>query len=131
MDDDRTIIGSVVPPIGKDDPGLLVTVMRASAITEQLVSGSSNLSTGEPLRPDSIFYVGSLAKQFTAACIALLSRDGALDLSDPIGRFVVGLPTWADPITLEHLLHHTGGLPRAYRPAGGISPDGVPGWSDD
>ena len=37
---------------------------------------------------DSIFYVGSIAKQFVAACIALLEREGALALDDPVSRYV-------------------------------------------
>jgi CubicO group peptidase (beta-lactamase class C family) len=131
MSDERTRIGSLVPEVGNDDPGLLVAVVHRSRIAASYVAGAANLDTGEPLRADSIFYVGSLAKQFVAACVALLWREGALELSDPINRFVDGLPAWAGPITLQHLLHHTGGLPNAYRPAGGIGPGGVPGWGDD
>src|SRR5437016_5636226 len=117
MSHERTMIDALLPEVGSDDPGLLVAVVQGSRITQTHLAGASDLSTGEPLRGDSIFYVGSLAKQFVAACVALLSRDGALVLSDPIGRFVDDLPSWADPITLQHLLHHTGGLPNAYRPA--------------
>ena len=44
--------------------------------------------------PDSIFYVGSIAKQFVAACIALLEREGALALDDPVAAYVPDLPAW-------------------------------------
>ena len=43
---------------------------------------------------DSIFYVGSIAKQFVAACIALLEREGALALDDPVAAYVPDLPAW-------------------------------------
>ena len=42
--------------------------------------GTANIATGAPLSGDAVFYVGSLAKQFVAACVALLWRDGVLDL---------------------------------------------------
>jgi CubicO group peptidase (beta-lactamase class C family) len=43
---------------------------------------------------DAIFYVGSIAKQFVAACVAILERDGALELGDPVARYVPRLPAW-------------------------------------
>ena len=88
------------------------------------------MGTGEPIRVDSIFYAGSIAKQFVAACVALLWRDGVLDLQASIRDYVPGLPDWWSRVRLHHLIHHTGGLPRSYRPAGGIDPEGVPAWGN-
>jgi len=51
-----------------------------------------------------------MSKQFTAAVIALLARDGTLSLDDDVRRFVPELPSYESPITIRNLLHHTSGL---------------------
>ena len=60
---------------------------------------------------DSVAYAGSLAKQVTGACAALLARDGALDLEAPVAGWLPELPPWARRIRVRHLIHHTAGLP--------------------
>ena len=80
---------------------------------------------------DSIFYVGSIAKQFVAACIALLERDGALALDDPVSRSTCReLPAWGERVTIDHLVHHTGGVKERSRSGPGVPVDGVPAWGN-
>jgi CubicO group peptidase (beta-lactamase class C family) len=114
------------------EPGLIVA-MRGPGAEDRLGygQGTGNIATREPLTTRSIFYVGSLAKQFVAACVAILAHEGTIDLQDPIAMYVPKLPAWGDRVHLEHLIHHTGGLPQAYRPSGGIDPAGVPGWGNE
>jgi CubicO group peptidase (beta-lactamase class C family) len=59
---------------------------------------------------DTVFSVGSVTKQFTAAAILKLEEQGALTTNDPIQRFVGGVPADKAGITLHHLLTHTSGL---------------------
>ena len=65
----------------------------------------------------------------TKGSVALLWRDGALDPSDPIARFVDGLPAWGQRVTIDHLVHHTAGLPPPPYGPDGLAPEGVPAWS--
>ena len=65
-----------------------------------------------PMREDSIFDIGSVSKQFTAAVILLLRRDGLLDLDDEITKFFPEIPFQG--ITVRHLLTHTSGLPDCF-----------------
>ena len=58
-------------------------------------TGAADVSTGGRSLPDSVFYVGSIAKQFVAACVAMLEHDGELDLGDPVSRFVPSMAAWA------------------------------------
>jgi CubicO group peptidase (beta-lactamase class C family) len=60
---------------------------------------------------DSVAYAGSLAKQVTGACAALLARDGALDVEAPIAGWLPELPGWSGAVRVRHLIHHTAGLP--------------------
>ena len=67
--------------------------------------------TGEPLRSATVTYAASLAKQITAACAALLVRDGALEIEDPLAKWLPELPAWAASVQVRHLLWHTAALP--------------------
>ena len=58
--------------------------------------------------------VGSISKQFTAACVLLLAQDGKLTLDDPVERWYPEL-TRASDVTLRMLLSHTSGY-RDYAP---------------
>ena len=75
----------------------------------RVLDGRHGLRPRRSLAADSIFYVGSIAKQFVAACVAFLERDGALDLDEPVSRYVPRLPDWGERVTIRHLVHHTGG----------------------
>ena len=78
----------------------------------------------------AIFYVGSIAKQLVAACVAFLERDGALGLEDPVSRFVPRLPPWGHLVTIRHLIHHTSGVKERERTGPGVPPEGVPAWGN-
>jgi len=58
----------------------------------------------------TVFDIGSTSKQFTAASILLLAQDGKLALTDSVREYVPELPQYFDKVTLDHLLHHTGGV---------------------
>jgi CubicO group peptidase (beta-lactamase class C family) len=58
----------------------------------------------------TVFDIGSTSKQFTAASVLLLAQDGKLALDDSVRKYVPELPGYFDQVTLDHLLHHTGGV---------------------
>ncbi len=60
--------------------------------------------------PETIFEAGSVSKQFTAAAVLLLAREGKLSLDDPVRKYVPELPDYGTPLTIRHMLHHTSGL---------------------
>jgi CubicO group peptidase (beta-lactamase class C family) len=96
----------------------------------RLVPGTTDPSTEDPIDEDSIFYVGSIAKQFVAACVALLDRDGAIELGDSASHYVPHLPPWGDRMTIRQLVHHTGGVKERERTGPGVPVDGVPAWGN-
>src|SRR5690349_2864112 len=61
--------------------------------------------------PNTPFFIGSLAKQFTATAILSLEADGKLELDDSLGAFFKNVPPDKRGVTLRHLLSHTSGLP--------------------
>ncbi len=58
---------------------------------------------------NSIFQIGSITKQFTAAIILQLAEEKKLSLKDTLGKYFPGF-TNGDKITIEHLLTHTSGM---------------------
>ena len=49
--------------------------------------------------PETIFEAGSVSKQFTAAAVLLLAREGKLSLDDPVRKYIPELPDYAAPAT--------------------------------
>lgn len=59
---------------------------------------------------DTLFDIGSLTKQFTAAAMLILAERGALDLSDPLAAYFETVPADKADITLHQLITHSSGL---------------------
>jgi len=98
-----------------DSPGCALGVYRDGQIVYENGYGMANLDWGIPIDPATVFYVGSVSKQFTAASILLLARGGELSLDDDIRTYLPELPVYDAPVTIRHLLHHTGGMRDMYR----------------
>jgi CubicO group peptidase (beta-lactamase class C family) len=94
----------------KDSPGCVLAVIKDGKIIHQRGYGMADLERGIRITPDSIFDIGSTGKQFTATVIAILANQGQLSLDDPIRRHLPEMPSYADDITIRHLIHHTSGL---------------------
>lgn len=95
---------------GTDRPGCAVGVSRNGTVLLERGYGMADLESGRPITPETIFESGSVAKQFVAATVVLLSQEGKLSLDDRLRRHVPELPAWADSITLRQMLGHTSGL---------------------
>lgn len=73
--------------------------------------GMANRAAGVPITPDTIFDIGSVAKQFTAAAILRLEELGRLSTSERISKHLSTVPADKQAITIHHLLTHTAGFP--------------------
>ena len=93
-----------------DTPGCALAVFCGGEMAYQRSYGMADLAAGIPIGPDSVFYVASLSKQFTAASVLLLASATSLSLDDDVHRYFPELPDYGAPITVRHLLHHTSGL---------------------
>jgi CubicO group peptidase (beta-lactamase class C family) len=61
-------------------------------------------------QPETVFDIGSLAKNLSAAAILRLEADGKLQVEDPISKFLLDLPADKQSITVHQLLTHTSGV---------------------
>lgn len=91
-------------------PGLSVAVLRGDSVVLARGYGYANVEHHVPATDSTVYEVGSISKQFTAAAIVLLSEDGRLGLDDAIMRYLPdGSSIWAG-VTIRHLLTHTSGI---------------------
>jgi CubicO group peptidase (beta-lactamase class C family) len=98
-----------------DSPGCVLGVFRDGLIVYSKGYGMANLDWGVPIEPSTVFYVGSVSKQFVATSIAMLDRREAFSLDDDIRRYLPELREYSSPVTIRHLVHHTGGIRGLYR----------------
>jgi CubicO group peptidase (beta-lactamase class C family) len=66
---------------------------------------------GRPVTTRTRMYGASITKQFVAALVGQAILAGQLTQDAGIGRIVPGLPAWAEPVRVRHLIHHPAGLP--------------------
>ncbi len=91
-------------------PGAALAVIQDGAIIYERGYGMAKIEDGLVMTPGKVFDIGSVSKQFTAACLAFLVRDGKVAVSDDIRKYIPEFPVYEKPITVEHLLHHTSGI---------------------
>jgi CubicO group peptidase (beta-lactamase class C family) len=96
-------------------PGCAVGAVEQGHWVLKRAYGHANLDWGTPITSNTVFYAGSVSKQFTAAAIVLLEQDGKLSLNDPIQALFPEFDDWPRTLTLRHLIHHTSGVPDLYR----------------
>ena len=88
-----------------------VLVARDGKVILSKGYGSANLEWDIPNSPNTKFRLGSITKQFTAACILLLEERGRLKVEDPVKKYMPDAPAAWDKVTIFHLLTHTSGIP--------------------
>lgn len=94
--------------ISAETPGCAVGV-RHRGVDVQRAYGQADLERNVANTVDSVFNIGSIGKQFTAAAVLLLVQDGRLKLDDDVRKYLPELGA-QPPITIDALLSHTSGL---------------------
>ena len=93
-----------------DSPGCALAVVQDGKIVYKRGYGIANLEQNIPITNKSVFYLGSVSKQFVAASIALLEEQGKLSFDDDIRKWVPEIPDYGATITIRHLIFHSSGL---------------------
>ena len=91
-------------------PGCALAVARGGKIIYEKGYGLANIEEGVEITPRTVFDIGSTSKQFTAASILLLEKQGKLSIQDDIHKYLPEIPDYGHTITIAHLLNHTSGL---------------------
>lgn len=91
-------------------PGCSLGVIRNGTFLYRKSYGDASLELGVPLSPESVFYVGSISKQFTATSVVLAAEQGSLSLDDDVRKYIPELPDYGHKITLREMLNQTSGF---------------------
>ncbi len=93
-----------------DVAGISIAVVWHGATVLAKGYGVADAEHGTAVDADTVFRIGSITKQFTAAAILRLAADGSLAVDDPLTRYLPDYPVHGRAITLRHLLTHTSGI---------------------
>ena len=91
-------------------PGCAVGVIHNGNFVFRKAYGLASLELGVPLSPQSVLYMGSVSKQFTAASVVLAAEQGLLSLDDDVRKYIPELPDYGHPVTLRQMLHQISGF---------------------
>ena len=102
-----------------DEPGAAAIVMDDGKIVYAAGRGLADVAANAPITADTVFRLGSITKQFTAAVVLQLVEEGKVSLADPLSKFLPDYPRPGADATVAQLLNHTSGI-QSYT--------GIPGW---
>ena len=92
------------------DPGATALIAKNGEVLYRKAFGTANLELGTSMRPENVFEIGSITKQFTSVSILMLFEEDKLSLQDEITKYLPDYPTHGKTITIHHLLNHTSGI---------------------
>ncbi len=93
-----------------DSPGAAVCIIKEGRIIYKKGYGMANLEKKVPVTARSVFRIGSMSKQFTAACTVILEQRGKLSFDDSITKYFPDFPSFYEPVTIRHMIHHISGV---------------------
>jgi CubicO group peptidase (beta-lactamase class C family) len=107
-------------------PGVLSLVARRGQVAHLSKAGWMDVEAQKPIAFDTLFRIYSMTKPLTSVAVMMLFEEGRLFLGDPVSKYIpdfedvkvfvrktetgVELANLQRPITIHHLLTHTGGL---------------------
>src|SRR5215831_16830141 len=91
-------------------PGCALAVARHGKTLYEKGYGLANIEQNVGITRETVFDIGSTSKQFTAASILLLEKQGKLSVHDDVRKYLPEIPDYGHKITILHLLNHTSGL---------------------
>ena len=107
-------------------PGVQTAVARRGQVVHRDCYGATDVASGTPVKPDTIYRIYSMTKPITSVALMMLFEEGHFLLDDPVERWIpelADLRVWvggtavspetrpaAAPITVHQLLTHTAGL---------------------
>ncbi len=106
--------------------GWLVTVSRHGKLAYVSRYGARDREAGLPVETDTVWRIYSMSKPITSVAAMMSYEEGALQLTDPVSRFIPSFANLrvytggsdlspstvpvAEPVRIWHLLTHTSGL---------------------
>jgi len=90
--------------------GLSIAIAKGADIVLAKGYGLADFESEVPATAETVYRIGSITKQFTAAAILLLMEEEKIGIDDPLTKFLSDYPTQGRTVTIRHLLQHTSGI---------------------
>src|SRR5215471_15881268 len=91
-------------------PGAALGIVKDGKLVYTKGYGRADLEHDVPITDSTIFYIGSVSKQFVTMCILLLEEQGKLSLDDKVQKYLPDFPEYNAPLTIRNFIHHTSGV---------------------
>jgi D-alanyl-D-alanine carboxypeptidase len=91
-------------------PGAAIAVIENGKTVKMRGYGTASVEFGVPVTKDTVFEIGSVSKQMTAAGILLLVEEGKINLDEKISKYLPNTPDAWKNVTVRNLLTHTSGI---------------------
>lgn len=114
-------IDSLAEATLRDGPvaGLTIGVKRGGDLLIVKGYGEADIENSVPMTAETVYRIGSLTKQFTAAAVLQLVEAGLMSLDDPMTDYLPDYPTQGHEVSIRHLLTHTSGI-KSYTSLGDV-----------
>lgn len=108
---DEMFIDSVMNSNFKPDgPGAVILIAKNGIPILKKAYGLANMELNIKNKPEYVFNLGSMSKQFTSLCILKLVQEGKVSLQDDIKKYLTDYNSHGRKITIENILLHTSGI---------------------
>lgn len=100
----------------RDISGAVTVVAAKDKLLAVDTIGLADIAKKKPMKLDTLFWLASMTKPFTAVSILMLQDEGKLQVSDPVEKYIPEFAALKTPtgqpahITIEQILTHTSGL---------------------
>lgn len=94
----------------KSVPGCSIAIAQGGRIVFAEGIGWANTEERRPVKPDTVFRLGSISKSVTAVATMSLVEKGGLKLEDDVRSYVPAFLDKGKTITVEHILSHRSGI---------------------
>ena len=97
-------------------PGVAAAVIENGKVTFARGFGTRDPNGNAPVKPSTLFRIGSCTKALTAIAVLQQVQQGKVSLDAPLVSYVPdfhldgGSPSWTSSITVRQLLDHTSGI---------------------
>jgi D-alanyl-D-alanine carboxypeptidase len=91
--------------------GLSVAVAKGDDIVVGEGVGMADLEFDVPANAETMFRIGSVTKQFTAAAVMKLVERGEIGLDDDLHMYLPDFDTGGRVVTIRQMLNHASGIP--------------------
>lgn len=91
-------------------PGISVAVQHGGELILARGYGLADVENRVPATEHTVYRIGSVTKQFTAAAVMKLVEEGSVALDEPMTKYFPDYPVGEFHITVGQLLDHTSGI---------------------